>query len=282
MAKKKHKLDKSVEIVRWSILGTVGLIITAFLIYAVLYSSGIFDSATEKYSTLTGHEAQTDHIEVVEFFSYECIHCQRLEQRLQEFEANLPENVSFSRVHVAFNVQARRLARTHVALQLSNAIEQNHDRIFQEAAKNKNSFNSLDKIADFLDGHGISKSQFENLYQGRRVQALVSRNAEKSAELGLLGTPSLFVANKYVIHPNNTPAVMMQTLQQLLSDIRAGKLPLPEEEEEPESDLHQIDEIAPDEEFEEPTSEEEESSTEGPNTKPESPDNTPENSDSSE
>lgn len=282
MAKKKHKHDKSVEIVRWSILGTVGLIITAFLIYAVLYSSGTFDSPTEKYSTLTGHQAQTDHIEVIEFFSYDCIYCQRLEQQLQEFETNLPDNVRFSRVHVAFNVQARRLARMHVALQLSNAIDQNHDRIFQEAAKNNNSFNSLDKIADFLDGHGISKSQFENLYQGRRVQALVSRNTEKSAEIAIRGTPSLFVANKYVIHPNNTPAVMMQTLQQLLSDIRAGKLPLPEEEEEPDSDLDQIDEIAPDEEFEEPGSLETESSAEGPNTKTESTENSPENSDSSE
>lgn len=281
MAKKKHKHDKSVEIVRWSILGTVGLIITAFLIYAVLYSSGVFDSPTQKYSTLTDHQAQTDPIEVVEFFSYECIHCQRLEQRLQEFEASLPDNVSFSRVHVAFNVQARRMARTHVALQLSNAIDQNHDRIFQEATKNKNSFNSLDKIGDFLDGHGITKSRFENLYQGRRVQALVSRNAEKSAEIGIRGTPSLLVANKYVIH-FDTPLVMMQTLQQLLNDIRTGKLPLPEEEEAPDSELNQFDEDAPDEQSAEPSSEEDSSSSEGPTIEPESTENTPENSDSSE
>lgn len=281
MAKKKHKHDKSVEIVRWGILGTVGLIITAFLVYAVLYTSGVFDSQAEKYSTLTDREAQTDHIEVVEFFSYECVHCQRLEQRLQEFEASLPENVSFSRIHVAFNVQVQRLARMHVALQLSDALDQNHDRIFQEAAKNNNSFSSLDKIGDFLDGHGITKSQLENLYQGRRVQALVTRNTEKSAEVGILGTPSLLVANKYVVHPN-TPPVMMQTLQQLLNDIRAGKLPLPEEEEALDSDLNQIDEDAPDEESEESTSSEDSSPPEQPNIEPASTEDTSNKLDSSE
>ena len=68
MAKKKHKHDKSVEIVRWGILGTVGLVITSFLGYAVLYTLGVFDSTGEKYLTLTDREAQTDHIEVIEFF----------------------------------------------------------------------------------------------------------------------------------------------------------------------------------------------------------------------
>lgn len=227
MAKKKHKQDRSVAIVRWSILGTVGLIIAAFVIYAVLYTLGVFDSS-EKYSTLADREVQTDPLEVVEFFSYECVHCQNLEQRLQQFEANLPEYVSFSRIHVAFS-GVQRLAKMHVALQLSNALDQNHDRIFQEAAKNNNTFSSLNRISDFLDGHGITKSRFENLYQGDRVRRLVAQNVEKSRDARILGTPSLLVANKYVIHPNDPP-VMMQTLHQLIKDIREGNLPLPEEE----------------------------------------------------
>ncbi|MYD45415.1 MAG: thioredoxin domain-containing protein [Gammaproteobacteria bacterium] len=226
MAKKKHKQDRSVEIVRWSILGAVGLVIAAFVIYAVLYTLGVFDSS-EKYSTLADSEVQTDHIEVIEFFSYECIHCQRLEQRLQQFEANLPENVSFSRIHVAFT-GVQRLAKMHVALQLSDALEENHDRIFQEATKENNTFSSLSRISEFLDGHGITKTRFENLYQGDRVRKLVEQNVQKSRDIGILGTPSLFVANKYLIHPNDPP-VMMQTLNQLIRDIREGNLPLPEE-----------------------------------------------------
>ena len=243
MAKKKHKQDRSVEIVRWSILGTVGLIIAAFVIYAILYTLGVFDSS-EKYSTLADREIQTDQIDVVEFFSYECIHCQRLEQRLQQFEANLPENISFSRIHVAFS-GVQRLAKMHVALQLSNALDQNHDRIFLEAAKNNNTFNSLNRISDFLDGHGITKTRFENLYQGDRVRRLVAQNVEKSREARILGTPSLFVANKYVIHPNDPP-VMMQTLHQLIRDIREGNLPVSEDESSNE-DLEQTNEEADEE-----------------------------------
>ena len=167
------------------------------------------------------------------FFSYECIHCQRLEQRIQQFEEKLPENVSFSRIHVAFSVEMRRLAAMHIALELSDALDQNHDRIFQEAAKTNNTFRSLDSISDFLDGYGISKARFENLYQGRRVQALVDRNINASTEARIRGTPSLLVANKYVVHPDE-PAPMMQTLQQLIKNIRAGKLPLPEEEVTPD------------------------------------------------
>lgn len=240
MAKKKHKHDRSVEIVRWSILGTVGLIIAAFVVYAVLYTLGVFDSS-EKYLTLADREVQTDPIEVIEFFSYECIACQRLEQRIQHFEENLPHNVSFSRIHVAFT-GVQRLAKMHVALQLSDALEQNHDRIFQEAAKNNNTFNSLDRIGNFLDGHGITKTRFENLYQGDRVRRLVEQNDDKSQEVRIRRTPSLLVANKYVIHPNDPPA-MMQTLNQLINDIRAGNLPLKEEAPSSE-ELEQNDEEA--------------------------------------
>ena len=261
-------------------MGTVGLVIGAFLIYAVLYTLGVFD-VSEKYSTLIDREAQTDHIEVVEFFSYECIHCQRLEQRLKDFEANLPDNVSFSRVHVAFSVQVRRLATMHVALQLADALDQNHDRIFQEAAKNNNSFSSRDKIGDFLDGHGITKTQFENLYQGDRVGKLVDLNNEKSVEIRLLGTPSLLVANKYVIHPGDPPA-MMQTLQQLIKDIRAGKLPLPEEENAVDEDPEHSEEDALAEDQEESPSIEDSENLEQTTAEPESTKDSTEENDSIE
>lgn len=252
MAKRKHKQDRSVEIVRWSILGTVGLVIAAFLVYAILYTLGVFDGGA-KYSTLADREVQTDHIEVIEFFSYECIACQRLEQRLQDFESNLPENVGFSRIHVAFNVQVRRMATMHVALQLSDALDQNHDRIFEEAGKRNNTFASRDRIGDFLDGHGITKTRFENLYQGNRVRRLVDLNNQKAREIGILGTPTLFVANKYVIHPNDPP-VMMQTLHQIIDDIRAGRLPLTEEEITSDDELESNEEEASADEGEETTS----------------------------
>lgn len=276
--KKKHKQDRSVEIVRWCILGTIGLIITAFVIYAVLYTLGVFDSS-EKYSTLADRDAQTDHIEVVEFFSYECIHCQRLETRLQQFEANLPENVSFSRIHVAFTA-VRRLAKMHVALQLSGALDENHDRIFQEAAKNNNTFSSLNRISDFLDGHGITKTRFENLYQGDRVRGLVEQNKNKSLEVGILGTPSLLVANKYVIHPNEPP-IMMQTLHQLINDIRAGNLPLPEEEPSNE-ELGQLNEETVEEDETESMTNDDAAAPEQPPAENESTDDASEEEDSLE
>ena len=280
MAKRKQKHDRSVEIVRWSILGTVGLVIAAFMVFAALYTLGVFDSS-QKFSTLADREVQTDHIEVVEFFSYECIACQRLEPRLQDFEANLPENVSFSRIHVAFNLQARRLASMHVALQLSGALDQNHDRIFQEAAKRNNTFDSRERIANFLDGHGITKTRFENLYQGSRVQKLVDLNHEKSTDARIRGTPSLLVANKYVIHWNEPP-VMMQTLNQLIGDIRAGRLPEPEKEETSSGELESVDENIPAGEGEESTANEEAEVPEQPPVENDSADESTEDEDSVE
>lgn len=280
MAKRKHKQDRSVEIVRWSILGTVCLVIVAFLVYAILYTLGFFDGGA-KYSTLTDREIQSDHIEVIEFFSYECIACQRLEQRLQDFESNLPENVSFARIHVAFNVQVRRMATMHVALQLSDALDQNHDRIFQEAGKRTNTFASRDRIGDFLDGHGITKTRFENLYQGNRVRRLVDLNNQKAREIGILGTPTLFVANRYVIHPNDPP-VMMQTLHQIIEDIRAGRLPLPEEEVISDNELESSVENASAGEGEETTSNEEAPVPEQPSDESDSSEDPPEEDDSVE
>ncbi len=227
--RKKKQIDQ-VSIIRFAILGTVGLIVGGLVVYMLMYLLGVVGGPAEPFQTLQGNTAETDHIEVVEYFSYECPNCQQLEPHIKRFAANLPDNVSFSRVHVSFNIAMDRLARMHMALQLGDALDKNHDRIFTEIIQNEGTFLNLESMADFFDGHGIDKTRFSNLYQGERVKLLVEQSNLDARDHLVRAVPTLVVANKYVVYPNQTNERMIGTVNDIIRKIRDGSLPIPEEE----------------------------------------------------
>lgn len=228
MARKKKTAN--VTLVRNAILGGIALIVIVILGYAILYSVGVLDpNKGELYFTIPDREVKNDPIEVIEFFSYACPRCKELDGLLKSWERSLPDDVEFSKIHVAHSVQTTNLARTHVALGQRNIVAQNNDRIFTEVEKRPQTFATLDSTSEFFDGHGIEKEQFELIAQSERVQSVLDTQEQTVREYGIVAVPTFVIANKYIVPSKTTQQETVRALRQVIEMVRSGELPVQEE-----------------------------------------------------
>lgn len=215
----------SVEIVRRVILGAIAAIVIVILGYILIYALGLVGTGnTEPYVTLQDRELQSEPIEVIEFFSYGCPHCEKLEPLLDRWVSDNADDISFRKIHVSFDTQTKALANLHVALEQRGLVSEHSDRIFREVGLRPRTFNTPSAIADFVEGHGVDREMFQRLYASDRVSEIVERNAELTRELGIGGVPFLVVGNRYVIPPKTLPREMIKTLRDVIAGIQNGEL----------------------------------------------------------
>lgn len=224
--KKKNK-QSSADIARFVILGTLGLVLGAVVVYSLLYIFGMTDDAeSAPYATFSGNELQTDPIEVIEFFSYDCPHCRRLEPFVDDWVDKLPDGVTFRRVHVAFSGRTKVLATIHWMLRERGILDQNHDRIFKTAGEGKMYiFETLETMAEYFDGHGITAEQFKALFNSQTLARRVEQNQTLTDRYRVTSVPQILVANKYKVFASKNSEKILEVVDELIANIRSGELP---------------------------------------------------------
>ena len=75
--------------------------------------------------------ADAGRVEVVEVFSYACIHCYTFEPYIEAWRAKLDDDVAFRRVPAVFSPQWGELARMFYAAEQLGVLEQVHGGIFE-------------------------------------------------------------------------------------------------------------------------------------------------------
>jgi len=200
----KKKTNRKVTLLRNSILGLIGLLALAALVYVTYISTGLDSGeivAGEDYLVIENPRPRRagDPIEVVEFFSYACIHCKNFEPLVEDWSADLPEDVVFDRQPTTFSPAFILLAQTYFTLRETGALEDNHNRIFRAIHDARRQFLSADAIAEYVDGRGVSKEEFLRVFSSPEVRdAMRSANRDQQQYL-ISATPSLVVAGKYLV-----------------------------------------------------------------------------------
>lgn len=224
-----RRKTSNVTLVRNVILGGISLIVILILGYSILYAVGVLDpDEGELYFTIPDRELKSEPIEVIEFFSYACPNCKELHRLLENWETSLPDDVTFTKIHVAHSIQTTNLARTHVALGQQNVVSQNERRIFEEVEKRAQTFGTLASTAEFFDGYGIERDQFERIAQSDRVQSILDTQADFVREVGIIAVPTFLVANMYVIPSKSSQQETVRALKEVIELVRSGELPVDE------------------------------------------------------
>ena len=144
--------------------------------------------------------ADPSRIEVVEVFSYACIHCYTFQPLIGAWEAKLDDDVAFRRMPAVFNPQWAEFARLFYTAEQLGVLEQVHGAIFE--ALHERGQNLLDRsIADrfFGDRAGVESKHFEAALNSFSVDGQVQRAVGAGKAYGITGTPSLMVNGKFRI-----------------------------------------------------------------------------------
>lgn len=141
-----------------------------------------------------------DKIEVVEYFSYACSHCNDFNPYVTRWEANLPKDVSFRRVHVTFNrAPFARLARINYALELTGELKKYDTAVFNALHVQRMNFNSDEAVMDWAKKVGMDTKKFGEAFNSFGIQNKIQRGDQEASAAGVQGTPALVVAGRYLV-----------------------------------------------------------------------------------
>ena len=139
-----------------------------------------------------------DTVEVMEFFSYLCSHCNTFEPYVNSWAARVPEYVDFRRIPVVFGRASWELyARAFITAEIMNLPESSHMAMMDRLWKERKIMRSLDEIADFYVQFGADKQKFLSTAQSFAVDGRIRKDEQLVRDVGITGTPSMVVAGKY-------------------------------------------------------------------------------------
>lgn len=136
-------------------------------------------------------------IEVVEVFSYACIHCAEFSPYADELRKTLPAGVEFKLVPAPFNEAWVPFARAYYAAKKLGVVDQLHDTLFEAKFQENYPINSMDEIADFYANHGVNRDEFLRIAKSPEVDAQIKHDLALIQTWGVDGTPTIVVDGKY-------------------------------------------------------------------------------------
>ena len=142
-----------------------------------------------------------DTIEVMEFFTYGCSYCFRIDAYLALWEQEQLPNVIFVRTPLVWNQATYKYARMYLALQEMDRLDTMHREIFRAIHVADRELLSLDDQESFLEDFGISAGDYQAAYFSENVLEGLKTAQRLALRYKVLVVPSLVVNERYFVEP---------------------------------------------------------------------------------
>jgi len=170
-------------------------------------------------------------IEVIEFFWYECPHCNAFEPALDAWAQRLPDDVLFRRVPVWFREEPfgpqQRLFYTLEAL---GQVPTLHRKVFQTIHVERARLRTAEDLAAFALKNGIDPMAFMTTYNSFGVQTKSQQARQTAAAYRIDAVPAMGVQGRYYTNGNLANAGlppapvdrMLSVVDTLIAKVRQG------------------------------------------------------------
>ena len=170
-------------------------------------------------------EAGQGKVEVVEFFWYNCPHCNAFEPTLEGWIKRQAKDVLIRRVPVGFRDEFVPQQRLYYALEAMDLVEKLHAKVFAAIHAEKQQLAKGDAIADWVAKQGVDKAKFLERYNDFSIATKASRATQLQNAYRVEGVPALGVAGRF--YTDGTLAKNMsralQIVDFLVAEVRAGR-----------------------------------------------------------
>lgn len=175
----------------------------------------------------SAQSASSGQIEVLDFFSYACVHCYYLHQNMAQWSSAIPNDVRLTQVPVIFNDSWESMARMYHALQLLGQADALHDEIYKEVHVRHldlaGQLSTKPSRLDFMQQLGVAPDKFTAAYDSPDVERKLAEAGKLQEHYQIRGTPTLIVDGKYMI-TGLTPDRTVQVLQEVIELARKTRV----------------------------------------------------------
>ena len=158
-----------------------------------------FQSGTD-YLTLdkpAPTEAPAGQIEVVEFFWYNCPHCNAFEPMFDAWSKKLPKDVMVRRAPVAFRADFEPQQRLYYVLESLGKVEELHKKVFIAIHVDRQPLTTAAQITAWVEKQGIPKAKFTELYNSYSISTKARKATQLQDAYALDGVPALGINGRY-------------------------------------------------------------------------------------
>ena len=148
-------------------------------------------------------------IDVIEFFSYACPHCNAFEPDLEAWAQKLPADVVFRRVPVPFLVNAANFQRTYYALESMGLVDSLQRKIFAAVHMERRRLDKPEDIAELVGRNGGDAAKFLATFQSFSIATSLNKARKMTTDYGVdrgPGVPALVVQGRYLSRRRARPA----------------------------------------------------------------------------
>lgn len=146
--------------------------------------------------------SQPGKIEVVEFFWYGCPHCYAFEDSIEAWAKQLPADVAFRKVHVAFRANVKIHQRMFYTLEAMGKEAVARPAIFKAMHQQGLALDDAKSQAKFLSNLGIDPAKYQDAYNSFGVQTKCTQAEKLSEAYNIDGVPSIGIGGRFLTSPS--------------------------------------------------------------------------------
>ena len=199
----------------------------ALLVGSAAFAAPIELVEGQNFRTLaTPVAAETGNkLEVLEAFSYGCVHCYEFEPALRAWKAHLPADVQMSYLPATFNSNFELYARGYYAAKALGIADSTHERVFDTIWASGMAAQDAEQLTNLYVRLGADRAKFTEALASVGVQAAISAAGAKAERFKLEGTPTLYVDGKYQVLTKGATSYddIMQRLDAVVARARADR-----------------------------------------------------------
>jgi protein dithiol oxidoreductase (disulfide-forming) len=137
-------------------------------------------------------------VEVLEFFAYSCHHCHDFEPALDAWQKQLPADVLFRRIPVAFREDLVVHNELFFAIEALGLVERLHRKVFEAVHASRGQLKAPQEIAAFASANGVDPKVLINTMASFSVAGKVKQAFALSNGYGIEGTPALGIDGRWL------------------------------------------------------------------------------------
>lgn len=205
--------------------GAVG--VSAILPSAVLAQGKPFQ-AGEDYLVVkpaAAVEAPAGKIEVVEFFWYNCPHCNTFDPTLEAWVKRLPADVAMRKVPIAFQDSFVPQQRLYYALEAMGLVEKLHSKVFAAIHVERQKLDKDEAIVAWVGSQGVDKVKFTQQFNSFTVVTKAKKATLLQNAYNVEGVPALGVAGRFYTDGSHAKGMerALQVVESLVAQVRSGR-----------------------------------------------------------
>lgn len=163
-------------------------------------------------------------IEVTEFFSYGCPHCNDLYPLISKWSTDLPADVVFKRVPVSFSrPQWFNLSKLFYALEVTGDLAKLDGAVFHALHAEGLNLATDKSIAEWVTGKGVDAKKFSDAYTSFSVNSRAKRGDQLAQSAKIEGVPSLVINGRYLVVGQKSHADTLLLADKVIAMARADR-----------------------------------------------------------